>query len=175
MNTAKYLKKAQAGNEEAFLKLLELEKKKLYRMAYTYVRNETDALDIVQETVFKAYSSIGSVKEASYFSTWLTRILINSALDFIRKSSKVVPIGQELLEQVEDGSSASTEDALDLQEAIGRLDEKYKTVLLLRFYRDLTVPQIADVLECPEGTVKTQLHRAINQLRMEYKGGCINE
>ncbi|MCG3088411.1 sigma-70 family RNA polymerase sigma factor [Sporosarcina cyprini] len=175
MKYEKLLKKAQTGNEEAFLKLIEVEKEKLYRMAFIYVRNETDALDIVQETIYKAYRGIVSVKESAYFSTWLTRILINSALDFIQKTSKIVPIEKDTLERIEAVTSTSREDALDLQEAIGQLEEKYKTVILLRFYQDLTVPQIANVLDYPEGTVKTNLHRAINQLRMTYKEVCSNE
>ncbi|GKV56567.1 DNA-directed RNA polymerase sigma-70 factor [Sporosarcina sp. NCCP-2222] len=175
MKYEKLLKKAQTGNEEAFLKLIDVEKDKLYRMAFIYVRNETDALDIVQETIYKAYRGVGSVKESAYFSTWLTRILINSALDFIQKNSKVVPIEKDMLERIEAEPPKSQEDVLDLQKAIGQLEEKYKSVILLRFYQDLTIPQIADVLDCPEGTVKTNLHRAVNQLRMTYKEVCSNE
>ncbi|MEV9641052.1 sigma-70 family RNA polymerase sigma factor [Mammaliicoccus sciuri] len=175
MNYSKLLKKAQKGNDQAFLTLIDQEKEKLYRIAFTYVKNETDALDIVQETIYKAYTSISSLKEAAYFSTWLTRILINSSLDFIRKNNKVIPIEQESLERIESHQTAFSEDKLDLLNAIDQLEEKYKTAVLLRFYQDLSVKQIAKILECPEGTVKTNLHRAINKLRTTFKEVCINE
>ncbi|MBY0223217.1 MULTISPECIES: sigma-70 family RNA polymerase sigma factor [Sporosarcina] len=175
MNYSKLLKKAQKGNDQAFLTLIDQEKEKLYRIAFTYVKNETDALDIVQETIYKAYTSISSLKEPAYFSTWLTRILINSSLDFIRKNNKVIPIEQESLERIESHQTAFSEDKLDLLNAIDQLEEKYKTAVLLRFYQDLSVKQIAKILECPEGTVKTNLHRAINKLRTTFKEVCINE
>ncbi|GKV65380.1 MULTISPECIES: sigma-70 family RNA polymerase sigma factor [Sporosarcina] len=169
------LKKAQKGNDQAFLELINPEKDKLYRIAFTYVKNESDALDVVQESIYKAYTSIKNVKETAYFSTWLTRILINTALDFIKKKSKVVPIEQDSLERVESPQKPFSEDKLDLLEAIEELEEKYKTVIVLRFYKDLTVKQIAELLECPEGTVKTNLHRAINRLKIRFKESCINE
>lgn len=175
MNYSKLLKKAQKGNDQAFLTLIDQEKEKLYRIAFTYVKNETDALDIVQETIYKAYTSISSLKEPAYFSTWLTRILINSSLDFIRKNNKLIPIEQESLERIESHQTAFSEDKLDLLNAIDQLEEKYKTAVLLRFYQDLSVKQIAKILECPEGTVKTNLHRAINKLRTTFKEVCINE
>jgi RNA polymerase sigma-70 factor, ECF subfamily len=81
------VKKAKRGNTKAFQKLVEAEKEKLYRMAYLYVKNESDAIDIVHETIYKAYISIKKLKETDYFSTWLMRILINTSLDLLRKIS----------------------------------------------------------------------------------------
>ncbi|WP_153732624.1 sigma-70 family RNA polymerase sigma factor [Sporosarcina obsidiansis] len=175
MFNSNLLNKAQKGNDRAFVELINPEKEKLYRIAFTYVKNESDALDIVQETIYKAYVSIKNVKEAPYFSTWLTRILINTALDFIKRESKVIPIEQDSLERIESRQHLFSEDKLDLLEAIAQLEEKYKTVIILRFYQDLTVKQIAEVLKCPEGTVKTNLHRAINRLKITFKESCINE
>lgn len=169
------VKKAQKGDEQAFLKLIHKEKEKLYRIAFMYMKNESDALDIVQETIYKAYISIKNVKEASYFPTWLTRILINTALDDIKKKNKVISIEQDLLEKIESSQRIDSADKLDLLQAIDQLDEKYKTVVILRYYKDLSVKQIAELLECPEGTVKTNLHRSINQLKVKLKGECMNE
>jgi RNA polymerase sigma-70 factor, ECF subfamily len=60
-------------------------------MAYLYVKNESDAIDIVYETIYKAYISIKKLKETDYFSTWLMRILINTALDFFKKNKRITP------------------------------------------------------------------------------------
>ena len=166
-------KKAQQGDQKAFLQLIECDKEKLYKMAYLYVKNENDALDIVQETITKAYINMRTVKEEQYFSTWLTKILINTALDVFRKNSKIILLKEELVERK--SPNMRIEEKLDLLEAIEQLEEKYKTVIILRYYRDLPVQQIADYLNCPEGTVKSNLHRAIQKLRQFYQGGQLNE
>ncbi|MET1123286.1 sigma factor, partial [Priestia megaterium] len=69
MSIEKKVKKAKRGNEKAFQELIELEKNKLFRIAYLYVKNEADALDIVQDTIYKAFISIKRLKDPSYFST----------------------------------------------------------------------------------------------------------
>lgn len=167
------LKKAQKGHQKSFLQLIEVEKVKLYKMAYVYMKNENDALDVVQETIARAYSNIKTVKEEQYFRTWLMRILINTAVEMLRRNSKVILLENELGEtQVTD---LLIEDKLDLLTAIEQLEEKYKTVIMLRFYQDLAVKEIADFLNCPEGTVKTNIHRGIQKLKKYYEGGKVSE
>ena len=156
------LSKAKKGNDQAFIELLQGEKLKLYKMAYIYMKNENDALDVVQETITRAYANIHTVKEEQYFATWLMRILINTALEMLRKNEKIVPL---LEQQPEHEQSLTNDEKLDLLQAIEQLDEKYKTVILLRYYRDLQIKEIADLLGCPEGTVKTNVHRGIQQLK----------
>ncbi|MEQ6354814.1 sigma-70 family RNA polymerase sigma factor [Lysinibacillus sp. M3] len=156
------LSKAKKGNDQAFIELLQEEKLKLYKMAYIYMKNENDALDVVQETITRAYANIHTVKEEQYFATWLMRILINTALEMLRKNEKIVPL---LEQQPEHEQSLTNDEKLDLLQAIEQLEEKYKTVILLRYYRDLQIKEIADLLGCPEGTVKTNVHRGIQQLK----------
>jgi RNA polymerase sigma-70 factor, ECF subfamily len=165
------VKKARRGNDKAFQDLVEAEKNKLYRMAYLYVKNENDAIDVVHETIYKAYISIKNLKEPDYFSTWLSKILINTALDFIKKNKKVIPF--EEMERYESSEELHIADTLDLADAIERLEEKYKTVIILRYYKGLQVKEIAEMLDCPEGTVKTNLHRAINKLRIDLREECL--
>ncbi|WP_071395108.1 sigma-70 family RNA polymerase sigma factor [Bacillus tuaregi] len=165
------IKKAKKGNDKAFQELMEEEKNKLYRIAYLYVKNEADALDIVQETIYKAYISIKNLKEINYFSTWLTRILINTALDFIKKKSRVILTEEFSHIPNSNEHNVEKEESMDLVEAIERLKEPYKTVIILRYYKDFTIKQIADTLDCPEGTVKTHLHRAVNILKLDLREG----
>lgn len=170
MFNSSLLKKSKKGDKKAFSTLIEQEKLKLYKMAYLYMKNEDDALDIVQETVMKAFVNINSLKEEKYFSTWITRILINTSLEAIRKNNNVIPI-HELVQEQEIANQH--EERMDLFSAISNLEEKYKTVIILKYYKDLTVPDISEILQCPQGTVKTNLHRGINELKkMLSQGGA---
>lgn len=169
MFQSRLLKKAKKGDDKAFSKLIEQEKIKLFKMALLYMKNEDDALDVVQETVMKAFIHINTSKEEKYFSTWVTRILINTALETIRKKQNIVPINNQIIETE---ITNQHEERIDLAGAIRQLDEKYKTVILLRYYKDLTVPEIAELLECPQGTVKSNLHRGMIELKkLLTKGG----
>ncbi|MGD6855054.1 sigma-70 family RNA polymerase sigma factor [Bacillus infantis] len=170
----KKVKQAKKGNKKAFQDLLEAEKEKLYKMAYLYMKNEADALEAFQETVYKALVSIQQLREEQYFSTWLARILINTCKDLLKKKSRVIPMEREVLED-RTSPYMPEDDSSELLELIKGLDEKYKTVLMLRYYRDYSVRQIAELLECPEGTVKTNIHRGIGQLREKMKEECVNE
>lgn len=156
---------------------MEEEKVRLYKIAYVYVKNEEDALEVFQETVYKAYVSIKDLKEEKYFSTWITRILINTAYDYLKKKKRVIPVESDVLERklTNNGSVSQLVEKSDLLSYIEELDVKYKTVLILRFYKDYTIKQISSILECPEGTVKTNIHRAISLLRIKMKEDYANE
>ncbi|ASV70245.1 MULTISPECIES: sigma-70 family RNA polymerase sigma factor [Cytobacillus] len=171
MSFEKKIERAKRGNGRAFQELIEEEKNKLFRMAYLYTKNEDDALDIVQETVYKSFVSIKQLKDPHYFSTWISRILINTALDFIKKNKHTIPLRDFDISQK--SHSIEVEEKLDLLDAIKQLDVPYKSVILLRYYKDLSVKQIAEIMQCPEGTVKTRLHRAINQLKINLNERCI--
>lgn len=171
MTIEKNVYKAKKGNEKAFEELIKNEKNKLFRMAFLYVKNEENALDIVQDTIYKAFISIRHLKEPHYFSTWITKILINTALDFIKKNNRMVPFSD--IEIFGNSYKTNIVESLDLVGAIERLEEQYKTVIILRYYKDLSIKQIGEILECPEGTVKTRLHRAINQLKSDLKRECM--
>nr|WP_228460281.1 sigma-70 family RNA polymerase sigma factor [Cytobacillus dafuensis] len=174
MADIKKVQRAKKGNHKAFQELMEEEKIKLYKMAYVYMKNEADTLEVFQETVYKAFISIKDLKDERYFSTWLTRILINTAFDLLNKKKRVIPMEREVLES-KINPYLPSEDHSDLMQAITELDEKYKTVLILRFYKDYTVKQIAEFLDCPDGTVKTNIHRGISLLREKMKEDCVNE
>jgi RNA polymerase sigma-70 factor, ECF subfamily len=168
MDTLSLVKKARKGDDEAFEQLISMHQDRLYRTAYMYVQNKEDALDIVQETVYKAYLSIEQLKKPDYFLTWLTRILIHHAYQVLNEKKKIMNI-QEMQQMNPSGSISNelhqVEQNMDLKDAIMQLDENYQTVILLYYYYDLPVNQIAWQLSVPEGTVKTYLHRARKLLR----------
>lgn len=171
----KLVARAKKGDTEAFQALIDESKEKLYKMAFVYMKNEEDALEVFQETVLVALKSISSLKNNRYFSTWLTRILINQAIDAIRKKKKVVPMSHEVLENFTESEKNQLDEQMDLLEALKELEEKYKTVLLLRFYEDYTVKEIASFLNCPEGTVKTNIRRGLENLKKKLKGVYLDD
>ena len=172
---SKLVKRAKKGDSDAFQKLIHDEKEKMYRMAYVYMRNEDDALDVFQESLYKAFKSIQTLENNDYFSTWVMRILINTAVASLKKKQKLVLITDEILESMANVEHSQREDHLDLLYALDEIEEKYKTVLLLRFYQDYTVKQIAAFLNSPEGTVKTNIRRGLEALKYKLKGVYLDD
>lgn len=162
------VKKAIKGNEKAFEKLLKQESEKLYKTAFLYVRNKEDALDIVQETVCKALVSVRQVKQPEFFSTWLTRILIRTAYDVLRRKSQLIT--DELADALPAEKGPDIESRLDVKEAISALRPDYQSVIILFYYHDYPIQQISQTLEIPENTVKTQLRRAKLDLKKILEG-----
>jgi RNA polymerase sigma-70 factor, ECF subfamily len=168
--------RAKKGDAEAFRYLIKERKDVLYRTAFAYVKNEDDAIEIVQEAVYKAFVSISNLKEPAYLNTWLTRILINCAIDHIQKKKRVTLFSNMIVNEASSSDTASSvEEKMDLVDAMGRLEEKYKTVIILKYFQDLTTFQIAEILKCPVGTVKTRIHSALKILKLDLKEECINE
>jgi len=120
----------------------------------------------VQETIYKASGSIGRLKDPNHFPAWLTKIVIRTAISHVRKNRRAIPV--EEAGDYPDHERVPVENRLDLLEAVCRLPDPYKTVIILRFYKDFSIKQIADVPDWPEGTVKTDLHRALNRLKKEW-------
>jgi len=143
-------------------------------MAYVYVKNEADALDVVQEVAYQSFRHIRALKDPAYLKTWLMKITINTALAILQKNSKIVP----LLNEVEAYRPADRQDlalAVTLQELLEMLNEEEKHLILLRYYQDLTFKEIANALDMPLGTVKSAIYRALKKLRRTYKEAGYDE
>ncbi len=175
MNQVSLIEQAKNGDEEAFYHLINQKKSELYRMAYVYVQNENDAVEIYQQTIIRAFEGLPRLNDAKYFSTWIIRILINCSKTYIAKQRNIELVEPAEIENLKTISHANIEEHLDLWEALYQLDEKNKTVLLLRFYQDYSVRQIAAILQLPEGTVKTHIRRGLHTLRQQLKGAYIDE
>ncbi|GGA80241.1 sigma-70 family RNA polymerase sigma factor [Ornithinibacillus halotolerans] len=155
---------------DSFEQLLVNEQNKLYRIAYSYVRNEQDALDIVQDAIIKGYKSFHKLKDRSLFSTWMIRILINCALDHIRREKVVVPFEADwYIPHVNEVNQ--TIMSMDISHVFDQLKPNQKTIILLRFFEGYSIREIADILEKPEGTIKSQLHRTLQILKKKLESG----
>lgn len=139
--------------------------KLFYRLAYSYVKNSDDALDVVQESIFKAFSSIDSLKNFSYMKTWFYRIIVNVSLDFLRKRKREVITDEEFLLSNDTGTVDHYID-IDLKRALENLPVKYRSIVVLRFFEDLKLEEIAEILNENVNTVKTRLYKALHMLRI---------
>ena len=137
-----------------------------YRLAYSYVHNVDDALDIVQESIYKAMSSMDSLKNPSYIKTWFYRILVNTSLDLLRKRKRMIVVDDEVLASYETGE---IDDYLniDLQRALNSLPDNYRNVIVLRYFEDLKIKEIAEILDENINTVKTYLYKSLEILRVK--------
>ena len=104
-----------------------------YRLAYSYVKNVDDALDIVQESICKGMSSLDSLRNPAYFRTWFYKIVIHTALDFLRQRNKTVLMEEEVLINSNCGT-CDTYQNIDLGRALDSLPAKYRTIIILRYF-----------------------------------------
>lgn len=137
-----------------------------YRLAYSYVRNKENALDIIQESVVKALQSIDRLNELAYLKTWFYRILVNTAVDFIRKHKRMTVTDDAILDTLLPPKENELTD-IDLQDAINQLDPLEKSIIILRFFEDLKISEVATVLNKNNNTIKTNLYRILKKLRIE--------
>ncbi|WP_339296627.1 sigma-70 family RNA polymerase sigma factor [Paenibacillus sp. FSL W7-1279] len=151
------VKLAKKGNHEAFIKLIKPLELQMYNIAKAILRHDEDCADAMQEAILKAYKSLPRLRQAPLFKTWLLRILINECNMILRKKSHVIPLLN--LDQAEH-ITPSLDVNIDLREAVYRLEEVSRTIIILHYFRDLPLRQIAEMLDLNEGAVKTRLHRA---------------
>lgn len=168
------VKKAKNGDSTAFSELYKTYKIYLYKIAYSYVKDENKALDIMQECAYKGFLNINKLKNPNIFKTWITRILINTAIDYRKKDSNVIYLDNDLLIP-HDSESVSLEEKMDLYNAIDTLKDKYKTVIILRYFNNMSIDEIASTMEIPSNTVKSHLRRAKDSLSKVLKEGYLDE
>lgn len=140
------------------------ERNKCYRIAFSYLKNEQDALDVVSESYLKALKNLDKIQDYQFSTTWLVRIVINTAIDHLRKSKKF--ISTEIAEDYSNEEIYSREEIFELSQALEHLPTELKTVILLRFFEDLKIAEIAEVLEIPLSTVKHRLYSALEKLNV---------
>ena len=140
---------------------------RFYRLAYSYLHNREDALDAVQAAVCKALEKQDSLKDADAMRTWFYRILVNVCTDLLRGRKREAPIAPEDLDP------GSYEDPLPddtLARRVEALPPEFRAVIRLRFYKELPLKEIGDVLNCPLSTVKTRLYTGLKKLRVSLEG-----
>ncbi len=173
---------ARAGDARAFCQLTEPLQTRLLRQAAALSGDLSVADDLVSETLVEAWKSLARYDETCRFSTWLYAILLHRHQKWRRRaSSRPVPLASLPVTDCEDlvarqenvpspepspaEAAARNEASAHLRDCINWLPEKHRQIILLRFYEDASLPDMAHVLGCPVGTVKSRLHHALEKLR----------
>lgn len=136
-----------------------------FRLAYSYVRNEADACDIVQNGAYKALKSSDTMQKPEYAQTWVYRIMLNECFRYL-KHPKFLSY-EEMQEEsgMEAGSVEDNYVNVDLQRALDTLSEKDKAIIILKYFEDKKLEEIADILDENINTIKSRLYRSMKKLR----------
>ena len=166
------LKAVKNGDCESFNPLIERYKLPLYRVMYRMVLNRDDAEDLVEEAFIKAYRSINRFDTDRPFYSWLRRIAVNNAINFLKKERRNLT---EPLEFVEKSLSNGRNDPVTMtkqkmmkeriNQAMAKLPKEFRIIISLKVEKDLSYDEISQVLKIPKGTVMSRLARARQKLR----------
>lgn len=170
----KLIKKSIKGDGECFEELVKKYKSYLYKVAFNYTKNEDQALDLIQECTYRAWKNIKSLKKETSFKPWICKILVNIAITSLKKESKI-PISQIDENIVYIQNEVTIEEKVDLHEAIDTLKPEYKTIIILKYFDDMTVEDISYVMGIPINTVKSHLRRARECMKNVLREDYLNE
>lgn len=154
-------------DKDSFCELIRLHEKSMYALAFSIVRNDADAAEVISEAIYRAYRNLASLKNMKAFKPWVLKIIHNTAVDYIRKNTKIVPLDD--IEMFDDGVESEIVTTVSLWKAVDSLSLPYRTVIVLYYYEDLPIVQIANVTNTTIVTVKQRLSRARKQLRKILK------
>ena len=186
MSEEQLIRRAQAGDNDAFEALLRLHEKRVYNLCLRMCANADDALDLSQEAFLKAWRALGQYQFEASFSTWLFRLTSNVCLDFLRRKKRRQELsltesyedsdaGEELSlpdpQPLPEEQAITGETRRELAQAMARLAPDHREILQLRVVEDLSYEQIAEILDIRVGTVKSRLARARLSLRKILKAG----
>jgi len=181
MDEIALVQSAQAGDTEAFKFLFEGNKRKILGLAYQYTKNIEDAEDILQDTFIKAYSSLRrfDIQDHTNFSAWLYRIGINCSIDHLRKARRekdnIHPGGDVMNASAPDNASNpdSSQQKKEVQERVelvlSTLTKRQRMIFILKHYQELSIKEIAEYMECSEGSVKKQLFRTVSAMKKHFR------
>ncbi|WAA12471.1 sigma-70 family RNA polymerase sigma factor [Fervidibacillus halotolerans] len=171
----KLVKRAKRGNKEALLTLIMNKKDEYYRLAFSYMGNEQDAMDAMEDMIVSLYEKIYQLRKDESFYFWSKKILINSCKTLLRKKQKVV-----FLEDVSyfyDRPLSSSRDAhkkrelqMDIEQLLSHLNADQREAIVLKYFHDLDYETISQMTDVPLGTVKSRIFQGLKKLRDVHGG-----
>ena len=191
-DTADLLTRARAGATSAFCRLAAEHERRLLQQACGLTHDPSAAEDLVSETLVEAWRSLSRYNGACRFSTWLFSVLLHRHQKALRRArSRPIPLAALPSAQADErrqaqeslpaagpspAEAAMRKEAADrVRQAVQTLPEKHQQVVLLRFFEDASLPEIAALLHCSLGTVKSRLHYALEKLRESQEGMNLSE
>ena len=159
--------------QEILVEYIKKNEEKLYRIAYTYTKNQENALDVVQEAITKSLENISKLRNEEYVKTWFYRILINEAIKASKNTKSFIDyetITNELSSQSNENELIENIDTFAI---IQKLKPKLKTVIILRFFENLKIEEIAYITKTNTNTVKSRLYKAIEEIRKNLEESSV--
>ncbi|MBY0087432.1 sigma-70 family RNA polymerase sigma factor [Brevibacillus brevis] len=160
--------------EKLLIRFITENKQNVYQLAFSYVKNADNALDIVQDSIHKALSSSHTLKSEGSMKAWFYRIVVNTSLDFLRKQKRIQLVDDQTLELHGPISEDAYHD-IDLEKALEQLPQAYRTVVVLRYFEDLKIEEIAEVMNENINTIKTRLYQSLRKLRIQMSDEILEE
>ncbi len=165
-----YTEGTSSTNQPDMERIVEQYGTTLLRMCFLYLKDKQLAEDAVQDTFIKVYRNYHQFQGQAHEKTWILRIAINVCKDYLRCAwHRKVTTVESLADVLEQSSPPPAEDKL-LVEKVMQLKPKYREVLLLYYYQDMKISQIAEILQTPESTISVRLKRAREQLKKQLEG-----
>jgi len=158
------IKRAKMGDKEVIIELIMRQKQDYYRLAYTFMKNQDDALDVMEDMILKVYENIKKLNDDTAFYSWSKTILVNCCKNNLRRKNRVILISNIPVGSHEDVFQVKDEQ-LDIEKHMKKLNQKHLEVLKLRYYLDMDYESIAAILKIPIGTVKSRIHTGLLKLK----------
>lgn len=177
LNEIEIVIQAQQGDSKAFEYIYTSYSQSSIRTAFLITRNQHTSEDIVQETFVKCYQKLKDLKDPAMFKCWFYKMLIRSCWRHSKKEKIQVPvenIPEQVTEKSMDDLLGTMENAQELYRALSILSQHHRTVIVLYYYNDMSIKEIAKTMGCFEGTVKSRLYNGRQQLRKEMIKNQIN-
>lgn len=166
MDLAELVKKAQHGDKDALVQLIMDRKAEYYRLAYIYVKNEEDALDIMQDMILILYQNIHRLKKEDSFYSWSKTILVNCCKRYLKMKGKTILINRESeFEKESVFEDKDVEEEMIIEKCMSHLSRKHQEVIKMRYFLDMDYKAIAKILKIPIGTVKSRINAGIKNLK----------
>ncbi len=164
------IKRAQNGDNEAFIQAINEYMPQMYKVAKSRLKNEEDIGDAVQETIISAFSSIKRLRQPAFFKTWIIKILINKCNDIFEKNKILHMEDYEIVEntQLTSVCNSNIDEELDFDNILNNLSPEYRLVVVMYYVNRFTTREISEILNEKEGTIKSRLSRARQQLKTYY-------
>jgi RNA polymerase sigma factor (sigma-70 family) len=151
------LERAIKGDYNAILLLIEQDEEILYRIAFTYLKNEQDTLDVMQDLTYKALKKMHTVKQPEYARTWLIRVLINCCHDWLKRNVKTIELNESHISEIPQYNELTT--------LLNELSLSEQQLIYWKYFQQLKNNEIAAIHNIPEGTVKSRVHSILKKLR----------
>jgi RNA polymerase sigma-70 factor (ECF subfamily) len=155
LNIEKLVKKATKGNKDAFVELMKIYERDMYNLTRYMLGNNEATYDVVQDTILTVYEKISTLKNPSSFKSWLLKIVVNKSKSELSKQNKIIYLENSIEIPIIDKDL----EKIELMSLVSDLPDDFKSVIILFYFNDLSYKEISEILDIPEGTVKSRLFR----------------